>query len=50
MWTIKRWLGIRCLVLMCPGELINSKAIDGAVYWRCKDCGAHTKPRQEWLL
>lgn len=46
MWErIKRLFGIHCLVLWCDGELVNSKCLDHRVYWRCKECGAHTEPK-----
>lgn len=37
--------GTPCLRLWCPGELVNSKLVGGAVYWRCLRCGAHTRPK-----
>lgn len=42
---MRKWFGLRCVVLFCPGEIINSKLVGGAVYWRCTICGKHTQPR-----
>ena len=42
---IKAWFRAPCFLFWCPGELVNSKLVGGAVYWRCTRCGAHTQPK-----
>ena len=42
MWArIKRLFGLRCLVLMCPGEIVTTEM--GNTFWRCTYCGAQTR-------
>ena len=40
---LRRWFGIRCFVLWCPGEVVITQG--GDVFWRCTRCGGQTEPR-----
>lgn|SRR5262245_36327681 len=30
--------GLRCLLRMCPGRIVNAKTIRGEIYWQCTLC------------